>query len=103
EWVVQRALDEDARSAQTDLALIPKARANRRGDAFVEIGVGENDVRIFSSELERDFLEQRRRVRRDRRAVDGAPGERDQRNVGMQCEGATRFLSVAVNDVDDTR
>src|SRR5581483_4476147 len=38
ELVVSGALDEDARAAETDLALIPEAGANRRRDRVVEIG-----------------------------------------------------------------
>src|SRR6185369_17496602 len=60
ERVVCAALDEDARSAEADLALVPEAGADRRRHRVVEIGVGEDQVGVLPSELERDLLESRR-------------------------------------------
>src|SRR5436305_15014610 len=77
EFVMNRALDEDARSAETDLALIPETGADRCGDGVVEIGVGEDDVRVFAAQLQRQFLETRRGIGGDGGTSDGPAGEGD--------------------------
>src|SRR4029077_16444166 len=52
EIIVGRSCNEDAGAAETHLALICEGRGHTAGDGGVQIGVGEDDVWIFSSELE---------------------------------------------------
>src|SRR5262249_52524746 len=72
ELLINRLLDENTRAAQTNLALVGERRAHAAGDGRVEVGIGENDVRIFATELERNFLKQRRAGFGDLLSGDGA-------------------------------
>ncbi len=51
EFVISRSLDEDTRATEADLALIGEGRAHAAGDGRVQVGVGENDVRVFSAQV----------------------------------------------------
>src|SRR5258708_23333679 len=53
ERVVDRPLDEDARAAEADLPLVPEARADGRSHGLIEVGVGEDQVRILPPKLQR--------------------------------------------------
>ena len=57
ELLVYRFLDEEARAAQTNLALVCERGSHATGNGSVEIGIGKNYVWIFSAELERNFFE----------------------------------------------
>ena len=61
EALVDRALHEQARAAQADLALVGEARAHDRVEVRIaEIEIGEHDRRILAAQLERELLELRR-------------------------------------------
>ena len=52
EFVVNRSLDENARAAEADLALIPEAGADGSRDRLIQIGVREDEIRILAAELQ---------------------------------------------------
>ncbi len=47
EVIVDLAFNEDPRSAQADLALIPERRTNRFGTGSIEVGIRKDDGRIL--------------------------------------------------------
>ena len=52
EILVNRPFDKDARTAETNLTLVGERRTHTPGDGGVQISIGKDDVRIFSTELE---------------------------------------------------
>src|SRR5207237_9970374 len=55
--LVDAALDEDARAAEADLALVLERGPRRAVDGLVEIGVGEDEIGVLAAELQRRFHE----------------------------------------------
>ena len=56
-----RSLDEDPGPADADLAGVPEGPEGAPEDGRVEVGVGEDEVRVLATELERDALDLRGR------------------------------------------
>src|SRR5262249_26772453 len=104
EALVDRSLHEQARAAETDLALVRKARAHDRVEVrFAEIEIGEHDRGILAAELERELLELRRGRGGDHRAGARRARERDRLDVGMLDERLADAGSGALHDVEDAR
>ena len=57
ETVVQRLFEEQSRTRRADLPGVGEDAEERVVDRGLEIGIGKDDVRRFSAEFERDFLE----------------------------------------------
>ena len=101
EIFVGRALDEHARTAQANLALVGERRAQAAGDGGVLVGVGKDDVRILPAQLERNFLEHRRASLGHLAAGHRAAGERDRADLRMRCDRSADIWSGAVHDIED--
>jgi molybdopterin molybdotransferase len=101
EIVVGRALDKNTRAAQADLSLVCEGRANTAGNRRVEIGVGENDVRIFAAELERNLFEKRSACLGNFFAGHRAAGKRDRVDLRMRRDRSADSRPRAMDDVEN--
>src|SRR5206468_11508851 len=100
EIAIRTAFDEHARTAQTDLTLIRERRPHAARNRSIEIGVGEDDVWILPSELERNFFEKWRARLRHFAASHGSPSERDRVDLRMRGDSRADIWSGSVHDVE---
>src|SRR5439155_12267089 len=99
--LVARALHEQARARQAQLALVEEGRtyADRYGP--VQIDVGEDDIRALAAELERESFQVPRGNVHDRLSSRRLAGEGYQAHVGvLSQERARRLGAKAVDNVE---
>src|SRR3546814_4516402 len=60
EFVVDAALDQDARAAQADLAGVLECGADDGRQLFAPVAVGEHQGRVLAAQFQRDLLQHRR-------------------------------------------
>jgi ParB family chromosome partitioning protein len=100
ELVVERLLDQDARSRLAALAGGVVDRPHRARDRVVEVRVREDEVRALAAELEREALDRVGAKSHDLRARRRRAGERDLVHAGVLDEVGADRLPLARNDVD---
>ena len=100
---VHGALHQDARAAQADLSLVLESGARGLRHGFVEIGVGEEDVGILPSHLERHLDEALRGLPGDLAPDARRAGEADGADVGMGDERTAGARSETLHDVQHAR
>jgi hypothetical protein len=83
QFVVDRALDQQARAGDASLAAGGEDPGQNAGLSGVELRVGKDDVRALAPELERVAPEARADGLRDRAAGGAAAGERDLGDAGV--------------------
>ena len=103
EFGINLFFDQDAAAGGTDFALIDEHAEERAIHGGFPIGVGEENVRRFAAEFERDALERVRGALDDDFADSGAAGESDFVHVGMRDDSGAGGFAKAVDDVDDAR
>ena len=101
EFVVDLALDEQARAGAADLPGIGEHRHRGARHGGIEIGVGKHDVGRLAAKLQRHALEIAGRGPDNRLARDVRAGKGDLVDVGMRGERRTGGLAIARHDVDD--
>src|SRR2546423_717962 len=101
ELVFDSLIKEEARACATDLPLVEEDAHHRAVDGLLHVGVGEDDVRRFASEFERDFRKVLGSSLRDELADFRAAREGDLVNSLVRGERRARSLAVARHDVDD--
>ena len=75
--VLDRALDQQPAAGDAGLAHVLEGAIDRAGERRLEVGVGEDHVRVLAAELERDPLERRGAGTHDQAPDLGRAGERD--------------------------
>ena len=108
ELVVDRLLDQRARGARADLALVEGVEHEALDRLVEEVvvavhHVGEEDVRRLAAELRRRGDEVLRGVAHDQAAGDRLAGEGDLRDALVRGERAPGLRAGAVDDVQDAR
>src|SRR4030095_1719349 len=94
--VVQRFRDEEARGRAAGLAAPREIHAfDRALDGLGQVGVGIDDQRVLTAELERDLLEAVRRAACDRAAALDTAYERHDRDQRVRGERFTAFATTA--------
>ena len=101
-FVVQRLLDEHPRARLAALACRVEDRPGRARQGTREIGIGEDEVRALSAELEREPLHRLGRKSHDLATRLGRARERDLVHTRVLHEVRAGRRAVAGNDVDCT-
>ena len=101
--VVDPALDEDARSRRTDLALVPEHAVRRPLDRGVEVSIREHDVGGLASELKRDPLQRVGAAAHDELPHLARAGEPDLVHARVGDQGRTGRLAEPRQHVEDAR
>ncbi len=83
ELIVQRFLDDDAGTCRADLAGVEERAVERVIDSNLEVGIGEDDVRVLAAEFQGRALDGLRRIAGDDLAGGQATGEGDHVDVGV--------------------
>ena len=100
ETVVCRLLDQDARARATVLAGVVEHGVGCRGRCFLEVRVGEDDVRRLAAELERHAFDRSGRALHHAASDFGRAGEPDLRDVGMLDEALSDHAARPDDHVD---
>src|SRR5262249_5533180 len=100
ELIGDGVLDVNAFDRNADLARIGERAPDRRVGRALDVGVAQNDHRVFAAEFEAHRDQSLRRALGDRLASARAPGERD--HIGLVNQRAPR-LAVAVDDLQNVR
>src|ERR1700720_1254725 len=100
EIFVRRSFDKYPRTAEANLTLVRERRPHAAGDGSIKIGVSENDVWIFSAQLERNSLEKRRTSFSDFLSGHCAASKRDRIDLRMRRNRSADIRSGAVDDIE---
>ncbi len=103
EAVVDRPLDQHARAAEADLALVGEGGPGGAVERPVEVGVGEDHRGVLAAQLQAELLEQRGARGGHGPAGGGAAGERDGPHPGVGHQGLADLATQAVQEVEDPR
>ena len=98
--VVDRALYQKPRRRIAGLAGIVEAFEHAAGNAFLEIGILEDDVGRLAAEFERDALDGVGRILADGGAGPGRAGERHHVDVLVLRQGGTDIRAVAIDQIE---
>ena len=98
---VSGTLDEEARTAQADLPLVCEWRAHTACDRGIEVGVSKDDVGIFSAELERKLLKERRACLSDFAACRCPASERDHVDFWVRRNCSSDIWPSSMHDIED--
>ena len=96
-------LQQDAAGGGAALACGSERSPERAVEGEFEVGVVEDDLRVFAAHFERDGLEGGGGALGDVRADFAGAGEADGADVGMFDEGAAGAAAAAADDVDHAR
>ena len=91
ELVLDRLVDEQARSGGADFTLAVEDADRGAADRRFDVGVRQDDVRGLAAEFQRDLLQRVGRALHDRLAGAGIAGERDLVDAGMLDDGLTEL------------
>ena len=96
-------LQQDAAGGRAALAGGAECAPQRAVEREIEIGVVEDDLRVFAAHLERNLLEGGGGALRDQRAHRARAGEADGAHIGMLDQRRSRRRAGAADDVDHAR